>query len=155
MPFAAIAIWLLSIKTFTWTLASVGSVIYAGLVILLTGASKMQLDNYREKAKRKSGSDGVPISRTKEWEIREQVIDQIISQSEDLLIAGNAILDENIRTSIIDALAKAKDSRVTGNLKEAFLASSAAFTGLAPVIEAMVRFQQIPPCRMLWSRSDQ
>lgn len=157
LPFAAIAVWLLN-KTdepLHWALVSVGSVITAGLVILLTGVSKMQLDNYREKSKRKSGSDGVPISRTKEWEIREQVIDQMISQSEDLLMAGTAILDENIRTSISEALAKAKDSRVTGNLKEAFLASAAAFTGLAPVIEAMVRFQQIPPCRMLWSRSDQ
>lgn len=130
------------------------SVIIAGLVILLTGLGKIQLDKYRENSKRKSDSGTVPISRTKEWNIGDQVIEQMVNQSEELMVAGQSILDENVRVSITDALAKAKISRTAGNLKEAFLAGAAAFTGLAPVIEAMVRFQQIPPCRMIWSRSE-
>ena len=129
--------------------------IIAGLVILLTGLGKIQLDKYRENSKRKSGSGTVPISRTKEWNIGDQVIEQMVSQSEELMVAGQSILDEAIRVSITDALAKAKISRTAGNLKEAFLAGAAAFTGLAPVIEGMVRFQQIPPCKMIWSRSEQ
>ena len=71
------------------------------------------------------------------------------------MVAGQSILDEDVRVSITDALAKAKISRTAGNLKEAFLAGAAAFTGLAPVIEGMVRFQQIPPCKMIWPRSEQ
>jgi hypothetical protein len=130
------------------------SIIIAGLVILLTGLGKIQLDKYRENSKRKSGSGTVPISRTKEWNIGDQVIEQMVSQSEELMVAGQSILDEDVRVSITDALAKAKISRTAGNLKEAFLAGAAAFTGLAPVIEGMVRFQQIPPCKMIWSRSE-
>ena len=130
------------------------SIIIAGLVILLTGLGKIQVDKYRENSKRKSGSGTVPISRTKEWNIGDQVIEQMVSQSEELMVAGQSILDEDVRVSITDALAKAKISRTAGNLKEAFLAGAAAFTGLAPVIEGMVRFQQIPPCKMIWSRSE-
>ena len=130
------------------------SIIIAGLVILLTGLGKIQLDKYRENSIRKSGSGTVPISRTKEWNIGDQVIEQMVSQSEELMVAGQSILDEDVRVSITDALAKAKISRTAGNLKEAFLAGAAAFTGLAPVIEGMVRFQQIPPCKMIWSRSE-
>jgi serine/threonine protein phosphatase PrpC len=130
------------------------SIIIAGLVILLTGLGKIQVDKYRENSIRKSGSGTVPISRTKEWNIGDQVIEQMVSQSEELMVAGQSILDEDVRVSITDALAKAKISRTAGNLKEAFLAGAAAFTGLAPVIEGMVRFQQIPPCKMIWSRSE-
>ncbi|MCY2946626.1 MAG: protein phosphatase 2C domain-containing protein [Planctomycetota bacterium] len=131
------------------------SIIIAGLVILLTGLGKIQLDKYRENSIRKSGSGTVPISRTKDWNIGDQVIEQMVTQSEELMVAGQSILDEGVRVSITDALAKAKISRTAGNLKEAFLAGAAAFTGLAPVIEGMVRFQQIPPCKMIWSRSEQ
>jgi hypothetical protein len=141
----------------SWNLIAVisTSIIITGLVILLTGLGKIQLDKYRENSKRKSGSGTVPISRTKEWNIGDQVIEQMLSQSEELLVAGQSILDEGVRVSITDALAKSKISRTAGNLKEAFLAGAAAFTGLAPVIEGMVRFQQIPPCKMIWSRSEQ
>ena len=131
------------------------SIIIAGLVILLTGLGKIQLDKYRENSKSKSGSGTVPISRTKEWNIGDQAIEQMLSQSQELMVAGQSILDEDVRVSITDALAKAKISRTAGNLKEAFLAGAAAFTGLAPVIEGMVRFQQIAPCKMIWSRSEQ
>ena len=131
------------------------SIVITGLVILLTGLGKIQLDKYRENSIRKSGSGTVPISRTKEWNIGDQVIEQMVSQSEELMVAGQSILDEDVRVSITDALAKAKISRTAGNLKEAFLAGAAAFTGLAPVIEGMVRFQQIPPCKMIWPRSEQ
>lgn len=133
----------------------VTAIIVVGLTILLTGLGKMMLDNYREKSKRKSGSGGVPISRTKEWGIRDQVIDQMISQSDELLSSGESILEQSVRTSITTALSKAKESRASGNMKEAFLAGAAAFTGLAPVIEAMVRFQQISPGKMLWMKPDQ
>ena len=119
------------------------------------GIGKFISAYYREKVKRKSGFDGVPISRTREWNIGDQVIEQMVSQSEELMVAGQSILDEDVRVSITDALAKAKISRTAGNLKEAFLAGAAAFTGLAPVIEGMVRFQQIPPCKMIWFRSEQ
>lgn len=102
-----------------------------------------------------SGSykDGyVPISRARKWELSKPMIDCLRKQNLEIINSAKpAITDEQIEVM------RARNDSIVGQLEQgnnrtAFAVGAAVFVELSPIIEKMIRYQQIQPVQLFMTK---
>jgi hypothetical protein len=114
------------------------------MISLLAGITLLVLDVVKQSSGNKSEEAHVPISRARKWSLSRSVIDSIRNQVGEILVPAEKLMEKPEIESIRLKLAAIKSDCDQGYERSAYLQAAETLSALLPVIEKMIRYQQIP-----------
>jgi hypothetical protein len=121
----------------------------AFMISMITGLAKLLIDNSNRLFRRNDDEAHVPISRARKWELTKVFLDNIKEQNQEIINATESTATDHHIASIRNRNDQINTDGSHVDLRTAFALSAGILVDLAPVIEKMVRYQQIPFAKLI------
>lgn len=132
-----------------WLRILLGVNLISFMVSLAMGLGGLVINNFGRETSGKHQEDHVPISRARKWDLNKTIIESIMRQNLEIInSAESAMAIEQVEAIRIRNNAIVVEIE-QGHEKTAFAVAAGVFVELAPMIEKMIRYQQIQPARLV------
>lgn len=119
------------------------------MVSMCVGLAKLLFDNAGQFLIKKAEEAHVPISRARKWELTKALIELIRQQNLEIIKAAESSMNEDQMVSLRARNETSIAEADQGHHEAAYILAAGVLVELAPIIERMIRYQQIPAARLL------
>ena len=121
----------------------------AFMISMIAGLAKLLIDNSSRLSGRNDDEAHVPISRARKWELTKVFLDNIKEQNQEIIKAAESTTTEDDIATIRNRNDRINADGAHSDLRAAFALSAGILVDLAPIVEKMIRYQQIPSTKLI------